>query len=169
MEILKASTDWAKDEVFSSKFLMLLGILFLLATIGFWQLGKTTTAKAFVLPIFVASLLILAGGVGLFITNKKRVTSFETAYYANPRAFVQSKIIRTEKSLNQYKIIVFKIIPLIIIVAALIIIFVDKPMWRAIGITTIATMVVILFVDGNANARIQAYHQRLLVEMNDLK
>lgn len=71
MEILKISTDWAKDEVFSSKIFILFGMLFLLAAIGYWQLGKTTTAKAFVLPLFVASLLILAGGVGLFITNKK--------------------------------------------------------------------------------------------------
>lgn len=36
-------------------------------------------------------------------------------------------------------------------------------MWRAIGITTIGTMVVILLVDGNANARTQDCHQRLLV------
>lgn len=78
MEILKISTDWAKDEVFSSKIFILFGMLFLLAAIGYWQLGKTITAKAFVLPLFVASLLILAGGVGLFITNKKRVTNFET-------------------------------------------------------------------------------------------
>lgn len=167
MEILKVSTDWAKDEVFSSKFFILFGILFLLATIGYWQLGKTTTAKAFVLPLFVASLLILAGGIGLFITNKKRITSFETDYKTNPKAFVQSEIVRTEKSLNDYKTVVFKVIPLIIMLAALIIIFVDKPMWRAIGITTIATMVVILFVDGNANARIQDYRQHLLVEKID--
>lgn len=167
MEILKISIDWAKDEVFSSKFFILFGILFLLAAIGYWQLGKTTTAKAFVLPLFVTGLLILAGGVGLFITNKKRVTSFETYYKADPKAFVKSEIIRTKKSLNDYKTIIFKIIPLIIILAALIIIFVDKPMWRAIGITTIGTMVVILIVDGNAHARTQDYHQRLLVEKLD--
>lgn len=70
---------------------------------------------------------------------------------------MQSEIVRTENSLNDYKTIVFKVIPLIIILVALIIIFVDKPMWRAIGITTIGTMVVILLVDGNANARTQDF------------
>lgn len=161
------SIDWAKDEVFSSKFFMLFSAMFFLATLGFWQLGKTTTAKAFVLPTLVAGVLILAGGIGLFISNKARVTGFETSYRANPKSFVQTEIIRTEKALKEYKTIVFKVIPLIIILSALLIFFADKPIWRAIGTITIAIMVVILLVDGNSNARIEAYHQRLLVEKNE--
>ena len=64
--------------------------------------------------------------------------------------------------MNEYKTIVFKVIPFIIIAAALLIVFVDKPLWRAISITTIAMMVVILLVDSNANARIVSYHNQLI-------
>lgn len=163
MEILKTATEWAKDEVFSSKFFVLFGILFLLACIGFWQLGKTDVAKAFIFPALVAGTLLLAIGLGIFFTNKSRITSFTTAYNSDSSAFVKSEIIRTEKSIGEYKTIVFKITPLIIIVAALLIIFIDKPIWRAISITTIAMMVVILFVDNNANARIETYNKQLLL------
>lgn len=161
MEILKTATEWAKDEVFSSKFFILFGVMFVLACIGFWQLGKTDIAKAFVFPTLVAGTLLLAIGFGIFFTNKSRVSSYTAAYNSDSTAFVKSEITRTKKSMGEYKTIVFKIIPLIIVVAALLIIFVDKPMWRAISITTIAMMVVILFVDSNANTRIETYNKQL--------
>ena len=41
MEILKTATDWAKTEVFSSAFFIIFGVVFVLASIGFWQMGKT--------------------------------------------------------------------------------------------------------------------------------
>ena len=162
MEILKATTDWAKAEVFSSTFFILFGILFVLAGIGFWQLGKTDMAKAYIFPMLVAGILILAVGLGIFFTNKSRVTSFTTAYKSDAPAFVESELVRVEKSLNEYKTIVFKIIPLIIAAFALLIIFADKPLWRAISITTIAMMAVILLIDSNANARLEVYKKQLV-------
>lgn len=163
MEILKAATDWAKAEVFSSQFFLFFGVLFVLTSLGFWQMGKTEVAKAFVYPTLVAGLLLLAIGLGLFFTNRARVTSFAKSYEQDPSAFVQAEISRTEQTMKEYQTIVFKIIPLIIVLAALSIIFMDQPRWRAISITTIALMVVILLVDNNANARVEAYHQQLLV------
>jgi len=169
MEILKTAIDWAKSEVFSSQFFIIFGVLFVLATIGFWQLGKTATAKAFVVPTLVAGILLLVIGIGLFFTNKSRVASFENAYNSNPSAFVKAEIIRTEKIMNEYQTIVFKIIPVIIAVAALLIIFIDQPIWRAISITSIALMVVILFIDSNANTRVELYHEQLVLVQKDLE
>jgi len=90
------------------------------------------------------------------------VKSFTTAYNEDASVFVKSEITRTEQSKSEYRTIVFKVIPLIIVAAALLIIFIDKPLWRAISITTIAMMVIILLVDNNANARIEAYHAELI-------
>lgn len=161
MEILKFATDWAKSEAFSARFFIFFAILFLTASIGFWQLGKTEMAKAYITPTLVAGVLILAVGVGIFFTNKSRVTSFAEAYQANPTEFIKSELTRTEKSMGEFRSIVFKVIPFIIVAAALLIVFVDKPVWRAAAITTIAMMVVILLVDSNANARLEGYHQQL--------
>ncbi len=166
MEILKTATDWAKAEVFSSRFFIFFGVMFILAAIGFWQLGKTDIAKAYIIPALVAGSLLLAIGFGIFFTNKSRVTSFVTAYNRDPSAFVKSEITRTEKSMSEYKNIVFKVIPFIIVAAALLIFFVNKPTWQATGIITIAMMVVILLVDSNANARIIEYHDQLLQTIN---
>lgn len=161
MEILKVATEWAKAEVFSSRFFIFFAILFLTASIGFWQLGKTEIAKAYIIPTLVAGGLLLAVGVGIYFTNKSRVTSFAEAYQANPQEFVQSEIARSDKSIGEYQTIVFKIIPFIIVVASLLIVFIDKPTWRATCITTISMMMVILLVDSNANARIESYRDQL--------
>jgi len=44
----------------------------------------------------------------------------------------------------------------------LIILFVNSHNWKASMITIIAMLVVILLIDGNAYARIDAYHKQLL-------
>ncbi|MEM8488641.1 MAG: hypothetical protein AAF564_24040 [Bacteroidota bacterium] len=162
MDILKIATDWAKAEVFSSAFFILFGILFLLGSLGFWQWGKTEVAKVFTVPTLVAGALLLVIGIGLIYSNKSRLANFPGAYAHDATAFVQSEIVRAEKTMQEYQNIVFKVIPFIIVAAALLIVFVDKPIWRAIGIVTIAMMVAILLVDTNAHARIEAYHQQLM-------
>ena len=161
MEILKLATEWAKAEVFSTRFFILFAILFLIASIGFWQLGKSDLAKAYVIPTLVAGILLLTIGIGLFYTNKSRITAFESAYIENPSAFVNSEFDRIDSTLKEYNTIVFKGIPIIIIAAALLIIFVNSPVWRAISITTIAMMIVILLIDGTAHSRIEVYKKQL--------
>ncbi len=169
MDILKAATDWAKAELFSTPFFILFGVVFVLASIGFWQLGKTDMAKAYIIPTLVAGALLMIIGLGLFFTNKSRLTQFETAYKSNPSAFVASELARAKATLKEYQTIVFKAIPLIIIICSLVILFIDKPIWRASAITTIAMLVVILLIDGTAHARIDAYHQQLLSVERQLK
>ena len=161
MEILKLSTEWAKAEVFSARFFIFFAILFLAASLGFWQLGKTEMARAFIIPTAVAGLLILAVGVGIFYTNKARISSFAEAHEANPTEFVASEMARADKTIGEFKTIVFKVIPFIIVAAALLIVFLDKPVWRATAITIIAMMVAIIWVDSNADARIKAYKAEL--------
>lgn len=167
MDILKIATEWAKAEVFSTRFFIYFGILFVITSAGFWQLGKTGLARAYVTPTLVAGILLLIIGLGLFYTNKSRIITFEKAYNENATEFVASELARVEATLKEYKTIVFKAIPIIIIAAALLLIFVDTPTWRAISITTIAMLIVILLIDGAAHARIDAYNKQLVLFKNN--
>lgn len=162
MDILKTATDWAKAEVFSTSFFIIFAIGFLAASIGFWQLGKTDLAKAYVIPTLVAGILLLIIGVGLFFNNISRISSFAADYEQDAPAFVESEMVRVESTLNEYKV-VFKVIPLIVVAAALLIFFTSAPNWRAIGITIIAMMAIIMLVDGTAHARIADYKEQLVL------
>lgn len=160
MELLKLATEWAKAEVFSTRFFIFFAIGFLIASVGFWQLGKTDLAKAYIIPTLVAGILLLIIGGGLNYTNIQRVKQFEKDFNTDGSAFYQSEIERSESTLKEYTV-VFKVIPIMIIIAALLILFVNTPTWRAISITTIAMLTVILLVDGTAHSRIEAYHKEL--------
>ena len=168
MDILKAATDWAKAELFSTPFFMLFGLAFLVASLGFWQLGKTDIARAYIIPTLVAGSLLLIIGVGLFFTNKSRISQFEKAYQTDAPAFVASELERAEATLKEYDTIVFKTIPIIIIACAIVLLFVSTPVWRASMITTIAMLTVILLVDGTAHARIDGYNKQLQLAAKEM-
>ena len=103
MEIIKTSIDWAKAEIFSSSFFIVFGLVFVAVSIGFWQLGKTDLAKAYVIPTAVAGLLLLTIGIGLVYANKTRNSSFAEDFKKDAPAFVQSEIERVDGTLKEYK------------------------------------------------------------------
>lgn len=169
MEILKSATAWAKAELVSTPFFILFGLLFLAASLGFWQWGKTDLAKAYIIPGLVAGTLLMIVGLGLFFTNKSRITQFERDYQANASAFVESELVRAEKTLKEYQNVVFTAVPLIIAACALGLLWFQAPVWRASLITTMAMLVVILLIDGLAHARFAKYQQDLLQAQQELK
>jgi len=160
MELLKLATEWAKSEVFSTRFFILFAIGFLIASVGFWQLGKTDLAKAYIIPTLVAGILLLIIGSGLIYTNSQRVIQFEKDFNTDAPAFYQSEIERSESTIKQF-VVVFKVVPILIMVAALLILFINAPTWRAICITTIALLIIILLIDGNAQSRMETYQKEL--------
>lgn len=169
MNILKITSEWAKGEIFSSKFFVLFGAVFVAASIGFWQLGKSDVARAFIWPTLVAGILLLTVGIGLIISYNWKLDGFPKAYEANPLGAVQAEIAYTEKTLAEYSSVVFRAIPIMMAIAALLIVFVNKPIWRAISISTIAMMIIIVMIDGIASARTKNYNQQLLSIEQELK
>ena len=163
MDILKISMEWARDEILSSKFFILFGLLFLFGALGFWQMGKTELAKAFITPLLVCGTLLLFIGVGLLYSNTTRIHSFEKDYQTRSEKFVSAEIARADKTVGEFELIVFKVIPLIIVVCCFGIIFHHQPFWRAICIVTIAMMVVILLVDTHSYMRIKEYKGKLVL------
>ena len=164
MEILKIATDWAKAESFSSAFFILFGVLFLLASAGFWLVGKTDISRAYIIPMLVAGALLMVIGIGLVYANQVRIAEFPIAHQNDASAFIASELARVDKVLSEYQTVVFTAIPIIIAVSAGLIFFLDGPIWRSSMITTIAMMTVILLIDGTAHSRIEIYKERLLSE-----
>lgn len=162
MDIVKLSTDWAKAEIFSAKIIWLFSIIEIFAAIGFWYLGKTAMAKAFGWPLLVGGLFLVVVGAGLFFTNKPRVERFEKLFHSNPKTFVEEEIQRTAKSQREL-VIVFKGLPVIVILAAIVIWLISAPLWRAIAITTIITAAFLMAVHSNTDARNTTYNSKLTV------
>jgi hypothetical protein len=114
-----------------------------------------------VIPALIAGLLLVTLGSGLLYQSLNRVTGFVTAYNSDASEFVASEVTRADQVLNQYRIAVFHVIPLIIAVCAVLLLFLEGPVLRASLIVTIAMMSVLLMIDTNANARLETYREIL--------
>lgn len=161
MDILKASIDWARAELYSTSFFILFGIIFLFACLGFWQLGKTELAKAYIVPTMIAGVLLIIIGIGLFYTNKVRITQFQSEFQDDQYLFVQTELERVNNTLNEYDLIVFTIIPVMIMICSVGLVFINQPSWRASLIISIAMLIIILLIDGTAQSRIVIYQKKL--------
>ncbi|WP_118974917.1 hypothetical protein [Taibaiella koreensis] len=161
MDLLKLSTDWAKAELFSAKIVWLFSVIILLNAAGFSYCGKTVSAKAFVIPLFVSAAFLIAVGIGLYAANKPRIIQFEKQYRADTDSFVKNEIARTTKSKRELEQ-VFKILPAIVILAAILLLLFPSASWRAITVTTMLTAAFLMAVDTHTEARNRAYREQLL-------
>jgi len=164
MDILRLSADWAKAEVFSAKVVFLFSAIEVIAAIGFWYFGKTNMARAFIWPILISGLFLIAVGAGLYLANKPRIERFEKQYNLDAKTFIQEEFDRTAKSQGELAM-VFKILPALTILGAIVILLMPAPLWRAIGITVIVTAAFLMLVDSNTDARNSVYHSQI----SDLK
>lgn len=169
MDILKVATNWAEDELISTSFFMIIGLIFLMGSFGFWQFGKTDLERAYIFLTLIAGGFLLIVGIGLFFTNKSRINQFQNAYNENATIFINNELKRTEDTLKEYKTIVFTAIPIIIVACGLIIFFVNTPIWRASMISAIAMLSVILLIDGMAHSRILEYNEKLMEAKSEIR
>jgi Ca2+/Na+ antiporter len=160
MDLLKLSTDWAKAEVFSAKIVWLFSVIEIIAGAGFWYWGKTAMAKAFIWPLMIAGLFLVAIGAGLYFANNPRIRKFEIECRRSPEAFLQEEIQRTAESKRELAL-VFRILPAIIIIAAIVILIVPASIWRAMAIILIITAGFLMIVDSNTEARNNIYNSQL--------
>lgn len=161
MDILKASTDWARAELLSNGFFAVFGVMFLAASFGFWQRGETDMARAFVIPTLVAGVLLLILGGGLLYGTWTSAAGFAPAFAQDPAAFIASEIARADRTMATYSTAVFRVMPLMIAAAALLLLFVQPPGWRAALITAIVFLGLLMVIDSNANARLETYRTTL--------
>lgn len=161
MDILKVSTDWAKAEMLSNGFFALFGVMFVVASLGFWLRGETDMARAFVIPTLVAGVLFLILGVGLFYGTWKSLAGFAPAFAEDAAGFIASEIERIDRTMATYVTAAFKVMPMMIAAASVLIVVLHGPGWRAAMITAIVFLSLATAIDSNANARLGAYKAAL--------
>lgn len=162
MDILKSAGDWAKVEMMSNGVFIVAGALFLASSLMFWQMGRTDTARGFVIPFLVAGGLLLILGGGLMFGTWQGLSGASAAVAQDRAAFAASEMARVEATMAQYSIAVFKVMPGLIAVAALVFLGVQGAVWRASMVTVMAVLCVIMIVDSNAYARLATYRLQLL-------
>ena len=154
MDLLKISLEWAKDEVFSARFFILFGFFFVCASFGFWQLESRSSQRHLSTPFYLWFFTYdYWHWANLFQYSTFKF--FEKAYDADLQAFTATEIERVDKTMAEFELIVFKVIPYIIIFCALIFVLFDQSLSRAICLSIIGMMVVIMLVDAHSYMRLK--------------
>lgn len=161
MTLLKTATDWARAELLSNGVFLLMGALFLGAGIAIWQMGRTEMARAYVVPMLVAAVLLLILGGGQLYGTWSSLSGYDAAIAEDAQGFLASEFARIDRTIAQYATAVFKVMPLMIATAAVLILILDGPQWRAALITSIVFLSVVMVVDSTANARLHSYRDQL--------
>jgi len=169
MEVVKAADKWAKGEIASAIAFILYGLSFLLVGLGFCLYGEAALHKALSLPMALAGGLLLGAGLSFYLSNKARLKNFESEYRANPSAVIKAELERTEKTIGTYKNVALKVFPAFVLVAILLLVFVSKPLVKAISIGVIAFFAVLILQDSQALRRMKTYHQQLELIERELK
>ena len=144
-------------------FLFFSDCYFFLGRLVFGKWEKLNWPRLLLTPLLVCGTLLLIIGVGLLYSNTTRIQSFQKDYRTSSEKFVLAEIARADKTMAEFELVVFKVIPLIIVVCCFGIIFLHQPFWRAICIITMAMMVVILLVDTHSYMRIKEYKEKLVL------
>lgn len=161
MDIINYSLDWARGEVFSAKIIALISVFVLLCASGFYFWGRTSMARAYWLPLAASGVFLVVVACGLYFANQPHITAFQQQYDDNPELFVKSELERTAKSDSDLTTIVFRILPVIIVVCALGAMFITKTGWRAWFIVLMMLCAFLMAVDSNTRARNAEYHELL--------
>ena len=111
-------------------------------------------------------MLVLGGG--LFYGTWEILAGFPTTFADDDARFVALEVERVDRTIAQYGTAVFNVMPLMISVAALLIVFVRSPDWRAAFITAIIFLSLIMLIDSNANARLEGYKTKLVSTSSSL-
>ena len=161
MEIITSSLQWCKGEIFEGRLYLLFGICVCILAFLYWKTGSTAFAKAMYLPFLLVGLIASGTGLGLIITNEKRINDYQQAFEASPSEFIVSEKERTEGFIKWYPHTMYGMSVLIITGIALFL-FLPTANGRASGLAIILLGFSILFLDHFSEERAHRYHTQII-------
>lgn len=161
MDMMKAATDWARAELLGSSLFILFGAAFVAASLGLWHFGKTDVSRAYVIPFVVAGVLLSILGAGLVFGAQRNLAGFASAHAEDAAAFLAAETAHAERVVAQYRLAVFRVMPLIVIACGALLMVVGSPAWRAALLTAIAVIAVVLLIDSAALARAEKFREQM--------
>jgi peptidoglycan/LPS O-acetylase OafA/YrhL len=161
MEFVTHTIAWCRGEIFEGRMFGLFGLVVLAASLAYWRLGTTPSARAMLIPLLVVATFALGTGVYLNLTNASRIPRYEEAAAADELAFAESEKRRTEDFIRWYPITMWSMSALIL-AGCLVFLLVPTPNGRAIGLSIVMFGLSVLFLDHFSEERAQIYHRHIV-------
>lgn len=161
MNIIQASTDWARGEVVESALIAITGVIVLVAAGLFAKYGATVHSKSMTIPFGLVGALFLVMGVIGVVSNNNNVTAFEQKAKENPAQFIQAEKQRVEGFAKIYAI-TYPMGAIAIALGTVLFLFISGSQIKAVGLALIFLGLTTFVVDYFAHERGDGYYQQLL-------
>lgn len=160
MEWIDYTNKWLTGEIREDVAIIVAGVVLLILSVLAWRFGTSESARAIVIPLLVAAILLIAMGAGLAYNNHNRREQFAQQYQESQQAFLESEKARVEEFM--------KIYPQTIIVSAVMMAagiglfaFCSKPTLRASALVLILIALTALTIDFFSKERGIIYQNEL--------
>ena len=160
MNLLDYANKWLDGEIKEDIAIAIAGAALLILSILAWRFGTSESAKAMIIPLLAAALLLIVMGVALGFNNYSRKEKFEQQYSESPQEFLESEKERVDEFM--------KIYPMTIIVASVMMVigicvfaFLSKPILRASALVLIFVALAALTIDYFSKERGVIYQNKL--------
>ena len=160
MELIEYANKWVIGEIHEDVSIVIAGLVFLILSILAWRFGTSQSARALIIPLLAAAILIIGLGAGLAYNNHNRIEQFAQQYEKAPQQFLESEKARVDSFM--------KIYPQTIIVASVLMLggvcmfaFCSRPSLRAIALVLISVALTALTIDFFSKERALIYQDEL--------
>lgn len=161
MDFIQHAINWCKGEIFEGRIILLFGLGLAVSAFLFWKMGDTPNAKAMIWPVGILGLLLLGSGIGMNLSNQKRIERFKVEYAENPQQFIKDEKERVEDFIAWYPKIRWTAV-VVGIIGMLVFVFWATPLGRAIGITLLLFTISVFALDHFSEERGVEYHNHIL-------
>jgi hypothetical protein len=161
MKLIEYSVQWAKGEMFEGMCIAILGVVTLLCTFLVHRYGTTVNARALLLPSFIFALLFMVLGSYMMYSNNHRISTFQTAYEADPQEFILNEKKRVEDFQVMYPASL-AISAVCFIVTLLAFAFSESATFHATGLALSAFGLSLIIIDYFSKERAHIYYEYIL-------
>ena len=160
MEWNENTNKWLTGEIHEDIAIVVTGVVILILSILCWRFGTSESARAMILPLLAAAILLIGLGVGLAVNNYNRREQFEQQYSESQQEFLESEKARVDEFM--------KIYPQTIIVSSVMMVigvglfaFCSRPSLRASALVLILIALTALTIDYFSKERGVIYQNEL--------
>ena len=154
--IIEQSVAWARGEIFEATLTGIAGIAVLVLCAIAWRFGTGEAAAGLRLPLLVAGLLFLGGGVSMFRQNDELIPQMQAAHEADASAFVEAELRRVQ-SFDAIYLGTMVAAALLFVLAIAIFAWSASPTLRGIGVAFALVGFAALTIDFFSHERAKVY------------
>ena len=160
MELITYTHKWVTGEIHEDIAIVIAGGVLLILSILAWRFGISESARATVIPLLVAAVLLIGLGAGLAFNNINREGQFEQQYKESPQKFLESEKARVDSFMKIYPqtIIVSSVM---MVIGIFVFAFCFKPWLRASALVLILVALTALTIDYFSKERGVIYQNEL--------